>query len=291
MFFFVKITKNLFAFGKKCDILHKMRMIGENILIMENDNIQENIRDENPVKKTLKDKKTKILGELKEYNKKNITDIVWFLIWTIGFCGLLYLKNKIWIELGFFKSTIYYICLVITFAGIICKLSDLNKNRRLKIDSNFELNIIQDDIFLEEIRGLTYEEKALKQLYKRQVDIERYHSLNLSHTKIIFGIGVFIIFIGIVIIACTIVSVFFYTESVQVIMIVSGFVGGLLIDVIGAIFILMYSKTIESAQAYQNSMVETMNTYIGNFLLSQINNDMLREEALSILAQELIQRK
>lgn len=81
----------------------------------------------------------------------------------------------------------------IFFFGILYKLTDLSKNRKMKIDSRFDLSIIEDDIFLEEIKGLSHEEKALKQLSKKQVDIERYHSLNLAHTKSIFVIGVFII--------------------------------------------------------------------------------------------------
>ena len=159
----------------------------------------------------------------------------------------------------------------------------------MKIDSKFELSILEDDIFLEEIKGLSYEEKALKQLSKKQADIERYLSINLAHTKIIFVIGVFIIFIGILVIIATIILTFFVQQSVQFITIVSGFIGGLFVDSIGAIFILMYSKTIEAAQEYQNNMVETANTYLGNVLVSQIANDQLREQTLSVMAKKLVQ--
>lgn len=52
----------------------------------------------------------------------------------------------------------------------------------------------------------------------------------------------------------------------------------------------MYSKTIESAQEYQDNMVKTANTYLGNVLVSQITNDELREETLSAMAKELVRR-
>lgn len=202
----------------------------------------------------------------------------------------MYIKNNIWTEPTFWNTIVYWFCIIISFFGIIYKLSNLSKNRKTKVDSKFELSIIQDDIFLEEIKGLSYEEKALKQLSKKQVEIERYHSLNLSHTKIIFAIGVFIIFIGIGIIAFTIFSTFFNESTVQLIVVVSGFIGGLLVDVIGAVFILMYSKTIESANGYQTNMVETANTYLGNVLVSQIADDELREQTLAVMAKELVQR-
>lgn len=76
----------------------------------------------------------------------------------------------------------------------------------------------------------------------------------------------------------------------QFITIISGFIGGLLVDSIGAVFILMYSKTIESAREYLNNMVETANTYLGNVLVSQMINDELREQTLSVMAKKLVQR-
>ena len=63
-----------------------------------------------------------------------------------------------------------------------------------------------------------------------------------------------------------------------------------MVDSVGAVFILMYSKTIESAQEYQDNMVKTANTYLGNVLVSQITNDELREETLSAMAKELVRR-
>lgn len=251
---------------------------------------KDQVLDKEKVEKSLKEKRTEILKSLKDYRRKNGVDILWFLLWCIIFGGDIYVKNNIWTEQPFFKFIIYYIVLIFSFIGILYKLNDLSKNRKMKIDSRFDLSIIEDDIFLEEIKGLSHEEKALKQLSKKQVDIERYHSLNLAHTKSIFVIGVFIIFIGIAIIITTIASILFVKKSAQLIIMVSGFIGGLLVDSVGAVFILMYSKTIESAQEYQDNMVKTANTYLGNVLVSQITNSELREETLSAMAKELVQR-
>lgn len=256
-------------------------------LVQEN---KEEVLDEERLEKSLKEKQTEILKKLKDYRRKNGADILWFLFWCIVLGGDIYVKYKIWTEETIFRSIIYYVLAIISLLGIIYKLSDLSKNRKMKIDSRFDLSIIEDDIFLEEIKGLSHEEKALKQLSKKQVDIERYHSLNLAHTKSIFVIGVFIIFIGIAIIIATIVSIFVVQNTVQIIVMVSGFIGGLLVDSVGAVFILMYSKTIESAQEYQDNMVKTANTYLGNVLVSQITNDELREETLSAMAKELVRR-
>lgn len=242
------------------------------------------------IENSLKEKQKHILTTLKDYRRKNGTDILWLIIWIVVLGGAMYIKKEVWSEMTILKTSIYYFCLVVASIGLLYKFDDLCKNRKMKIDSKFELSIIQEDIFLEEIKGLSYEEKALKQLSKKQADIERYLSINLAHTKIIFAIGVFIIFIGILVIVATIISTFFIQQSVQFVTIVSGFIGGLLVDSIGAVFILMYSKTIESAREYQNNMVETANTYLGNVLVSQIDNDELREQTLSVMAKKLVQR-
>lgn len=244
--------------------------------------------DEEKLEKSIKEKQTEILNILKYYRRKNGVDILWFLFWCIVLGGNVYVKNKIWIEETTFRLITHYFFAIVSFIGILYKLNDLNRNRSIKIDSRFDLSIIEDDIFLEKIKDLSHEEKALKQLSKKQVDIERYHSLNLTHTKSIFVIGVFIIFIGIAIIIATIVSIIVVQKTVQIIVMVSGFIGGLLVDSIGAVFILMYSKTIESAQKYQDNMVKMCNTYLGNVLVSQITTTELREETLSAMAKELV---
>lgn len=260
---------------------------------------RETIEQESSNKKTsnnkgsensLKEKQRAILTTLKDYRRKNGIDILWLIIWIVVLVGLIYIKKNVYTEMTIFNSIIYYFFFIVASIGLLYKLNVLSKNRKMKIDSNFELSIIEDDIFLEEIKGLSYEEKALKQLSKKQFDIERYLSINLAHTKIIFAIGVFIIFIGIFVIVATIISIFFAQHSVQLVTIVSGFIGGLLVDSIGAVFIFMYSKTIESAQEYQNNMVEIANIYLGNVLVSQIVNDELREQTLSVMAKELAKR-
>jgi hypothetical protein len=256
---------------------------------VESEKLQNNKNAERTLKR-LKERRKNLLSTLKDYRRKNTFDVLWFLMWTIAFVTLIYLKKEVWIKINIFQSIIYYLFTIISFIVMLYRLNRLSKNRKIKIDSNFELSIIEDDIFLEEIKGLNYEEKALKQLSKKQIDIERYHALNISHTKTIFIIGVIIIFIGISIIAFTIASIFFTPNSAQLIVIISGFVGGLLVDGIGGIFIFMYSKTIESTQEYQTTMAETTNTYLGNVLVSQINNNELREQTLSIMATELVQK-
>lgn len=268
---------------------NNMQDIEELLESMEQENKDE-VLSKKKVEKSLKERQTEILKKLKDYRRKNGVDILWFVIWCMIFGGDIYVKNNIWTEGTLLRTITYYFFIIVSFIGILYKLNDISKNRKMKIDSRFDLSIIEDDIFLEEIKGLSQEEKALKQLSKKQVDIERYHSLNLAHTKSIFVIGVFIIFIGIAIIIATIVFILFVQKSAQLIVIISGFIGGLMVDSVGAIFILMYSKTIESAQEYQDNMVKTANTYLGNVLVSQITNSELREETLSAMAKDLVQR-
>ena len=120
-------------------------------LVQEN---KEEVLDEERLEKSLKEKQTEILKKLKDYRRKNGADILWFLFWCIVLGGDIYVKYKIWTEETIFRSIIYYVLAIISLLGIIYKLSDLSKNRKMKIDSRFDLSIIEDDIFLEEIKGL-----------------------------------------------------------------------------------------------------------------------------------------
>ncbi|EOS70977.1 hypothetical protein C818_00985 [Lachnospiraceae bacterium MD308] len=228
-----------------------------------------------------------LLTELKDLKSKQRWDLFWTIFWVVIFAGSIYAKSH---DLKNIPDWLCIIGIIVSLLGLMVKSNDISKRKKNQ-EYYFLLSVIDDDIFLDEIKGLNLEEKALKQLTKKQAELEKYHSLNLTHTKSIFVIGVIIIFIGIIIIGVTIISAFLNEGTVEIIVIASGFIGGLLVDSIGAIFILMYSKTIEAANEYQASMAETANTYLGNVLVSQIKNEVLREETLASMAQELVVRE
>lgn len=80
-------------------------------------------------------------------------------------------------------------------------------------------------------------------------------------------------------------------ENIDSLLIILGFVGGMIVDFTGAIFIVMYSRTIKSANMNQYGMSETNQAYPGNVLASQIKNDELREKILAEMANKLISKE
>lgn len=164
----------------------------------------------------------------------------------------------------------------------------MKKNQKAQQDLRIRKNIVDDAVFLNDIKELNQEERALRQLTKSQTDLEKYHSLNLSHTKLIFALGVVIVGVGIGIIIVTLIMALISRQLIDNVLLVAGFLGGVLVNAIGAVFIAMYTKTIEAANRYQSSLVETTSTYLGNVLVSQIQESQLREQTISDMAKDLV---
>ena len=155
------------------------------------------------------------------------------------------------------------------------------------------LRIVKFDelIFLKELDSPNLEEKALKQLLERSTRLDTYHKTNISHMKKIFRWGITIICIGIIITVAVVVYTLFNPEKIDLVVAISGFLSGLLVDAIGAIFILMYSKTMESANAYEKGLAASATNHLGNLIATRIEDTSVRENALAEIAKELVKAK
>ena len=228
------------------------------------------------------DSEKEILENAKKSNRKWIS--IWLVVVGTAIIERIYFSENASMS----QSIISIMAIIIALSGLIVQSSNFDKNQKTQRELQINKNIIDDAVFLSDIKELNQEERAMRQLAKSQVDLEKYHSLNLSHTKLIFSLGVIIIFIGIIIIAGTLVIALINRERIDNILLAAGFIGGILVDTIGAIFIAMYTKTIDAANKYQASLVETTSTYLGNVLASQIQQQDLRELTWSDMAKELV---
>lgn len=138
---------------------------------------------------------------------------------------------------------------------------------------------------------MTQEERAVRQLSKSQADLDRYYQLNFGHINKIFKLGKNIIILGTIIVMLTLLFIIFSPKSVDTLVVIFGFLSGVLIDLTGAVFIVIYTRTIKSANMNQYGMLETNQAYLGNVLASQIKDESLREETLSELAKKLIEKE
>lgn len=244
--------------------------------------------DEEKLEDSLKAKKSRIDSEREILKNAKRSNSKWTFIW--GVVLVITIIERIFYSgsTTIWQSIISIYFMIIALMGLIIQSSNFDKNQKLERELQFSKSIIDDDVFLNDIKELNQEERAMRQLAKSQMDLEKYHSLNLSHTKLIFILGVIIIFIGIFIIAGTLTIAFISREIIDNILLAAGFLGGILVDCIGAIFIAMYTKTIDAANKYQSSLVATTSTYLGNVLVSQIQKQELREQTLADMAKGLV---
>lgn len=242
-------------------------------------------------KDTLKKEKSKIDSEAGVLKNAKQSNKIWFSVWVIVVIATIIERICFSLNASTWQSIISISGLVIAIFGLILQSANFDKNQKQQFELQYKKNIIDDEVFLNEIKEMDLEERALRQLTKKQADLDRYHVLNLFHTKLIFIIGVLIIIVGICVIIGTLITAFISRNSVDNILLIAGFAGGILINFIGAVFIAMYTKTVDTANKYQAGLVEATNAYLGNVLASQIDEQQLREQTLSIMAKELVSCK
>nr|WP_314466301.1 hypothetical protein [uncultured Clostridium sp.] len=93
-------------------------------------------------------------------------------------------------------------------------------------------------------------------------------------------------FIGLFVISA---SIFLYLwVSNDLWLLVSGTVSGILIDFIGAIFIVMYTKNLEASIEFHSKLANSNKLLLANSIATKITNEQLRETTLSEIAKGMI---
>lgn len=240
----------------------------------------------------LKFQKGKLTNEIDEIEGKNFRRKRWNSVWTVVMFAVIFALNfpfEYKIGLGW-KIFLWFI-LIISILGLITNYGNISTDQKLVQQRRVELSVVEDKLFANEISEMTQEERAVRQLSKSQLDLENYYQLNYSHVYKIFNLGRLLLIVGNGIILLSLIVAVVGLENIDSLLIILGFVGGMIVDFTGAIFIVMYSRTIKSANMNQYGMSETNQAYLGNVLASQIKNDELREKTLAKMANKLISKE
>jgi len=154
---------------------------------------------------------------------------------------------------------------------------------------------LQNELDLLSLEDASIEERAEKLFRLHQFELKKYYDQTLKHSKWIFIIGILSIIIGFVFIAISFVTLIkfpekFKTFSDKALVGILGTIGAVLSNFVAVIFVKMYSETIKSLTEFHNRLVITHYLHFGNFLVSKIKDEKLREETLSKLAIEIISK-
>ena len=155
-----------------------------------------------------------------------------------------------------------------------------------------EIVRIQGDLVLVEAQTASSLEKAEKIFRLNETEVRRYYDEALKKSSWIFYVGVGTIVIGFLIVWFTIrlVSSNAVSDDLpgKIVLAVLGTVSGVLTNFIAAIYIKMYSETIQSLGVFHNRLVLTHHLHFANVLVEGINDKSLRDETLSKLAAGLV---
>ena len=113
--------------------------------------------------------------------------------------------------------------------------------------------------------------------------------MNLAQTKFLSGLGIMMIIFGILIVG---VTLYMYTSfEMDKTLLIIGSLSGIVVDFIGAIFILMYTKNIEAAIKFHAKFAESNNLLLANSIANKIEDSKLRENTLSEISVNIILSK
>lgn len=201
--------------------------------------------------------------------------VITFIFWVAHIVGLIFFIVLLIIQF----IVLLLLAIFVTDTGSI-------KQAQANIDS------LQEEIELYEIRSEEEKILANKQFKIHQKELKRYYDLNISQIKFLSTLGIALIAFGIIIIMMTIVAyilvesgaiqasiesnVWFFVISIS---------SGILIDCIGAFFITMYTQNMKVAISLHSKLAGSNNLLLANLIVAKIEDKGLREQSLAAISK------
>ncbi|MBN9897771.1 hypothetical protein FME64_10075 [Bacillus thuringiensis] len=153
-----------------------------------------------------------------------------------------------------------------------------------------ELQDIENELDLLSISHSSLEERSEKLFKHHHLELKRYYDENLKQSSWIFVVGIACIGVGFVIIGVTLYFLIANSSNElenKIIVASVGAIGAILSNFIAVIYLKMHSETVKALTEFHNRFVNTHHFYFSNFLLSKIQNEDKREDALVELALKI----
>lgn len=181
-------------------------------------------------------------------------------------------------------SIIIGLCLIIAIMiyGIIA-----NRLNGIVIELMQKQKTIDLYLFFQEIRSLDGETNARMLLFDKDDRINTYFDKAQKRSHVLLVLGIALLIVGILFAFAILILTL--DSNLDNIKIVSGFLTSILIDFIGAIFIGMYNKTVESTLTLCNVMNENRKANFSFYIISKISDDKAKNKAMSKLATSMFE--
>ncbi len=161
---------------------------------------------------------------------------------------------------------------------------------RVSSENVIEIQEIENELDLLSISHSSLEERSEKLFKHHHLELKRYYDENLKQSSWIFVVGIACILIGFAIIGITLYFLIANSSNElenKIIVASVGAIGAILSNFIAVIYLKMHSEAVKSLTEFHNRFVNTHHFYFSNFLLSKIQNEDKREDALVELALKI----
>jgi hypothetical protein len=174
------------------------------------------------------------------------------------------------------------------FAELYVLLTLLFTRARLQ-DLNADLQVVEFDTVLYSLAN-TRERTAANLFFKHQLELKRYYDLTLRQHRQAFVLGVVCVLFGLGVVAGAAVlvatSAHDTTATTKVVTGALGAVGAFLAGFVAQVYLGIYRGSAVSLGSFHGRLVETNHLHFANLLLSGINNNKERYQALKDLASK-----
>lgn len=157
-----------------------------------------------------------------------------------------------------------------------------------------EIQLLENDLELQQLKGSLIELRAESQFRRHEVELNKYYTQTLGHSRLIFVVGILFMVAGFCVIVGTLYLVFLpnparpFSEVVALTLL--GAIGGVLSDFVAVMYLRMYSETVKALTQFHNRLVSTHHLHLCNLLAAKITDKRLREKTLSTMAVSLCGR-
>ncbi|MBT2469730.1 hypothetical protein J7E97_18070 [Streptomyces sp. ISL-66] len=181
-----------------------------------------------------------------------------------------------------------YVLMTILYGAALCFMGAIILSTQAL---DIEIHSIEDDLDLLAVQRQSPTVRAYTLFRRHQLDLKRYYNQSLTHSKVIFFVGIACIASGFTIVGFTLYLLnknLHASTTSQIIIGTVGAIGGLLSNFIAALYLRMFTTTSESLSTQHDRLISTHFLHFGNFLATKVESDAgLREETFSSMAKSL----
>jgi uncharacterized membrane protein len=245
---------------------------------------------------TLEERKQQLLEEINSKKKAQKREITFYVIGSIALISLVvfnlvFQEKSVQVQMK--KEPNLYLGVATIFAMLAYIGSAvLRKFAATHPQTRGKLTDIENELDLIKMSDITDSQRAEKLFNNHHNELKRYYDENLTQSRVIFWIGVGSIIAGFIIVLITIFMVWQNLDNELANKLIIGGLGAvaaILTNFIGFMYLKMHAETTKSLTQFHNRFVNTHHFHFGNFLISKIEDDTKREEALANLALSINQ--